>query len=124
MRLDRWLFGALALTVFALPAGAQGLKIKEDKPGLLARAKIAPEMALATAQAAVPKAKLASSEIEEEDGALVFVFNFRTAGARGEDEVLVDAMTGKLVKTEHESPESEAKAKKLKKKPAPASPEP
>ena len=101
----------LGLAVFASAASAQGLKVKEEKPGLLAKAKVTAEQALTTAQAAAPKGKLASSEIEQEDGKLVYVFNFTTAGVKGEDEVSVDALTGKLVKTEHESPEDEAKEK-------------
>ncbi len=125
MRIARHLLVALAVTavtVLAVPAAAQKLKVKEDKPGLLARAKVTAETALATAQAAVPKGKIASSEIEEEDGKLVFAFNFKTAGVRGEDEVLVDALTGKLISKAHESPEDEAKEtareKAPKKKPA------
>ncbi|MBK6485677.1 MAG: PepSY domain-containing protein [Gemmatimonadetes bacterium] len=119
------LLSAVAL-VAAAPLAAQGLKVKEDKPGQLAKAKVTPAAALATAQTAVPKGTLHSAEIEEEDGLLVFVFNFKTPGTSGEDEVLVNAMTGKLVKSEHESPADEAKEKAkeapARKKPAPHAP--
>lgn len=113
---------ASLLAASAVPA--QALKVKEEKPGLLAKAKVPPEAALATAQGAVPKGALSESEIEQEDGRLVFVFTFRTAGRRGEDEVLIDAFTGKLVGKQHESPEDEAReqakdrAAAAKKKPA------
>ncbi|MFN8669258.1 MAG: PepSY domain-containing protein [Gemmatimonadaceae bacterium] len=116
---------AAASLLVASVAPAQALKVKEEKPGLLAKAKVAPEAALATAQGAVPKGTLAAAEIEREDGRLVFVFTFKTEGKRGEDEVLIDALTGKLVKTEHESPEDEAREQSsqrsatAKKKPAP-----
>ncbi len=92
-------------------AQASPLKVSEEKPGMLKQAKVTPEAALATAQAKVPGGTLKESEIEKEDGKLVFVFSFTQKGKKGEDEVLVDAMTGALVKTEHESPAQEAKEK-------------
>ncbi len=104
-------FSVLALATAPSAGRAQGLTVKEEKPGLLAKARVTPEKALATAQAAVPKGKLKSAEIETEDGKLVFVFNFTTPGVSGEDEVLIDANSGTLVSTEHESPADEAKEK-------------
>ena len=96
-------------TAASLAAQTPPLKIKEDAPGLLKMAKVAPEAALATAAAAVPGGTLKSAEIEREDGVLVYVFSFTKAGAKGEEEVLVNARTGKVQKTEHESEEDEAK---------------
>ena len=49
------------------------------------------------------------AEIEKEDGKLLYVFSFTKPGARGEDEVSVDALTGALHKVEHESAEDEAR---------------
>ena len=116
---------ALALGVMTAPLVAQNAKVtvKEEKPGLLARAKVTADAAIATAQAKVPKAKLASAEIEEEDGKLIYSFDFKTEGKSGIDEVNVDAVTGKFVTMEHETPKTEAKekaadAKKGMKKPA------
>ena len=97
----------------AKPATAdQPVKVKEDKPGLLKKAKITSEAAIATAQAKFPKAKISEAEIEDEDGKLIYSFALKTEGKSGIDEVNVDAMTGKVLKTEHESPESEAKEAK------------
>ncbi|MBY0490036.1 MAG: PepSY domain-containing protein [Gemmatimonadaceae bacterium] len=106
-------FTALMLVCGTSAAMAQGspLKVSEEKPGMLKQAKVTPEAALATAQAKVPGGTLKEAEIEKEDGKLVFVFSFTQKGKKGEDEVLVDAMTGALVKTEHESPAQEAKEK-------------
>jgi hypothetical protein len=118
---------AMALTwgVMTGPLAAQTAKItvKEEKPGLLAKAKVTAEAAIATAQAKVPKGKLAASEIEQENGKLIFSFDFKTEGKTGIDEVNVDAITGKFVAMEHESPEADARekaadAKKGVKKPA------
>lgn len=103
-----WALAAFALAAPAL--GAQGATVKEEKPGLLKKAKITAEAATATAQALLPKAKLKSAEIEQENGKLIYSFDFETAGKTGIDEVNVDAMTGKQVgKVEHESPASERK---------------
>ena len=97
----------------ASPGGAGSLvKVKEAKPGLLKKAKVTAESAIAAAQAKFPKAKLASAEIEEEDGKLIFSLDFKTDGKAGIDEVAVDALTGKVLKSEHESPEDEAKEAK------------
>ena len=116
---------ALALGAMTAPLVAQNAKVtvKEEKPGLLARAKVTADAAIATAQAKVPKATLASAEIEEENGKLIYSFDFKTEGKSGIDEVNVDAVTGKFMTLEHETPKSEAKekaadAKKGMKKPA------
>ncbi|HEX7547173.1 MAG TPA: PepSY domain-containing protein [Gemmatimonadaceae bacterium] len=102
---------ALLAAVAAAPAlAAQGVKVEESKPGLLKKAKITSEAAIATAQAKLPKAKLKAAEIEEENGKLIYSFDFETAGKTGIDEVNIDALTGKQVgKVEHESPASEKK---------------
>jgi len=116
---------ALALGAMGAPLVAQNAKVtvKEEKPGLLAKAKVTSDAAIATAQAKLPKAKLASAEIEEEKGKLIYSFDFKTEGKSGIDEVNVDAVTGKFLSLEHETPKTEAKekaadAKKGVKKPA------
>ena len=98
-------------TIAVTPLGAQSLKVKEEKAGMLKQAKVAAEAALATAQAKVPGGSLKSAEIEKEDGKLSYAFSFTTKGKSGEDEVLVDAMTGAVLSVEHETPASEAKEK-------------
>jgi hypothetical protein len=98
-----------ALLVCAAPLAAQGVTVKEDKPGLLKRAKVTADAAMKAAQAKVPGATIASAEIETEKGKLIYSFDMKTAGKDGIDEVNVDAMTGAVVSVEHESPKSEAK---------------
>lgn len=98
----------LALACLVPASYAQGVKVKEEKPGLLKKAKITAEAATATAKALLPKAAVKSAEIEEEGGKLIYSFDFATAGKSGIDEVNIDAMTGRQVgKIEHESPASE-----------------
>jgi len=124
-------FQSFAVTLAVLAAAAsgstaQGVRITETKPGLLKRAKISGDSAVAVARARLPKATVNSAEIEEEDGRLIFSFDMKTPGKSGIDEVNVDALTGKLVgKVQHESAADERKeaadeaAKKAPKKPAP-----
>ena len=117
MRLIRNLaFAIPALLIAASTIAAQGVTVKEEKPGLLKKAKITAEAATATAQAKFPKATLKSAELEQEDGKLIYSFDFETAGKSGIDEVAVDAMTGKVLSVEHETPKSEAAEKAKDKK--------
>jgi hypothetical protein len=103
----------LAIVVAAPALAAQSVTVKEEKPGLLKKAKITSEAAIATAQARLPKAKLTTAEIEEENGKLIYSFDFTTDGKTGIDEVNINALTGKQVgKVEHESPASEKKEAK------------
>lgn len=100
----------MAGLLFAGAVHADGLTVKEDKPGLMKRAKVSAEAATAAAQAKVPKGKIVSAEIEEEKGKLIYSFDLKTEGKSGIDEVTVDALTG-AVSVEHESPKDEAKEK-------------
>jgi Peptidase propeptide and YPEB domain len=85
--------------------------VKEEQPGLLAKAKITPAAATASAKARFPRANLVAAEIEQEHGKLIYSFDFKTEGKSGSDEVAVDALTGKVLAVEHESPKDEAKEK-------------
>jgi uncharacterized membrane protein YkoI len=122
--LQRFAATLAVLAATASVGAAQGVKVTETKPGLLKRAKITSDSAVAVARARLPKATIHSAEIEEEDGKLIFSFDMKTAGKSGIDEVNVDALTGKLVgKVQHESAADEKKeaddeaAKKPVKKP-------
>lgn len=120
----RLMAAMFALAGASSAAAAQGVKVTETKPGLLKHAKITGDSAVAVARAALPKARIQSAEIEQENGKLIFSFDMKTAGKSGIDEVNVDALTGKLVgKVQHESAADEKKeaddeaAKKPVKKP-------
>jgi hypothetical protein len=110
MRTKTALATLLTLAFLAPGLRAQGIKVSEEKPGLLKKAKITAEAATATAKALLPNATVKSAEIEEEGGKLIYSFDFATKGKSGIDEVNIDAMTGKQVgKVEHESAASEKK---------------
>ena len=115
----------LALLLIAVPAagtpahGQAAPTVKEERPGLLKRARVSASVALDSARTRVSDGTLKSAEIEREDGKLVYSFAFTRPGRPGEDEVLVDAVKGTVLGVEHESPEAEARETAKDKRPAP-----
>lgn len=109
---------AFAVMLMASAAFADAVVMKEEKPGLLKRAKVSAAAATASAQAKVPKGRIVSAEIEEEAGKLLFSFDIKTAGKSGIDEVNVDALTGDVISVQHETPRDEAREKAADKKAA------
>ena len=102
-----------ACTVIAVPTACAQARpatgpMKEDKPGLLARATISPDSARHLARARVATAAIAEEGIEIEKGKLVYSFDMRTPGRAGIDEVVVDALTGTIVSVAHEGRAQEA----------------
>ena len=93
-----------ALSVAAQPIKGTG-KLK-------AEAKIKGDSAKKIALAQVPNGKIQSAEIEREKGKLIYSFDLKVPGKSGVQEVNVDAMTGAVVGTEHETAKSEAAEKK------------
>ncbi len=96
----------------AVTAAAQSVParkpMKEDAPGLLAKATVTPDSARAIARGRVPSAQIADEGIEMEKGKLVYSFDMKTRGRRGIDEVVIDALTGTVISVGHEGPAEEA----------------
>jgi uncharacterized membrane protein YkoI len=85
----------------------------ETAAQLRTEAKVTEAAARATALAAVPGGKVQKGELERESGKLVYSYDVKTEGKSGVDEIWVDAITGKIIKKEHETPAKErAEAKK------------
>lgn len=77
---------------------------KRDVPdSLAAQAKVGEDSARAVALRRVPGGTIQELELEREDGKLVYSFDIKVAGKAGITEVLVDALTGKVVSVEHEA---------------------
>ena len=76
-------------------------------------AKISAEEAKKIALGEVKRAgaTIAKGGLEVEDGCLVYSYDIKVPGRSGVEEVIVDAGTGKVLKTEHESPAKEAAEK-------------
>jgi hypothetical protein len=98
-------------TVFALGPPTQNNEKKEASKQELARqAKVTKEAAQATALRRAP-GTVESAELEREHGKLVYSFDIRNE--RGTiDEVQVSAITGKVVRVEHENKKQEAAEKR------------
>ena len=121
------LFAALAaIALSASPSAAQAAQEKaaakaaskpaakqETQAQLKAEAKVSEADAKKTALAAVPKGWVKSSELERENGKLLYSFDIATKGKSGIDEVQIDAITGAQIgKVVHESAKAEAKEAK------------
>ena len=107
MRISQLGFALLLVAATTATAGAQNVTIKEEKPGLLKAAKVSQADAIKAAQTAVPKGTIQSAEIEREHGKLIYSFDIKVPGKTGIDEINVDAVTGKVLAHEHESPAKE-----------------
>ena len=81
----------------------------ESEAALKAQAKITKEAAAKTALAKVPDGKIKSSELEKEKGKLIWSFDISMPKSKNITEVQVDAITGKVISVEVETPEQQAK---------------
>jgi len=98
-----------AIGVAGSSARAQATYKREIPDSLVKSAKITEAAAAETAQKRVPKATIASVELEREHGKLIYSYDMKTKGKSGVDEVNVDAVTGKIISVAHESPVTEKK---------------
>jgi uncharacterized membrane protein YkoI len=104
------LVAALGLGTAVVHAGETKGEKKEDQAALKKEAKISMEKAQEIALKKAP-GKVESSELEREHGKLIYSFDIRTSKT-DITEVNVDAITGKVLAVEHESPKKEAEEKK------------
>ena len=87
-----------------------GATAKSESQGSLRKeAKISEKTARATALKEVPNGKIKSSELERENGNLIYSFDIVVAGKPGVEEVNVNAIDGSIVAHEHETAKSEKK---------------
>jgi uncharacterized membrane protein YkoI len=82
---------------------------EESQATLMKEAKVSEATARATALAQVPNGSVKSSEIERENGKLIYSFDITVPGKTGIEEVNVNAIDGSVVAHEHETPKSEKK---------------
>ncbi|HEY2828691.1 MAG TPA: PepSY domain-containing protein [Thermoanaerobaculia bacterium] len=91
----------LATAVSAAPTQAE----------LQKEAKISMKRARHIAIARVPHGRIASAELERENGKLIYSFDIKTSRP-GVTEVNVNAMNGRVIDVHHETPKAEATEKK------------
>jgi uncharacterized membrane protein YkoI len=94
---------AAALATNVALAGAH----THAKTSLASQAKIGKAAARATALAKVPGGKIRSSELERENGKLIYSFDIEVPSKPGIEEVQISAITGKVVTMKHETPQQE-----------------
>ena len=102
------------LLVMAQPAVAQKESKQEREAKLARQAKITKEQAQETALKRAP-GNIEGAELEREHGKLVYSFDIRNAKGTI-DEVQVSAITGKVVRVEHENKKQETAEKSKEKK--------
>jgi len=85
---------------------------EESQATLMKEAKVSEATARVTALAQVPNGTVKSSEIERENGKLIYSFDITVPGKTGIEEVNVNAIDGAVVGREHETPKSEKKEAK------------
>lgn len=100
--------GVAALALSA-SAHAQAAYKKDIPDSLAAKAKITEDRAAAIAQKRVPRGAIQGVELEREKGKLMYSYDFKVPGKSGIDEVNVNAITGRIIAMEHESPAAEKK---------------
>jgi hypothetical protein len=100
-----------ALLICAVTAGGlAGCATEERKEAdLQAQAKVSRAEAEKIALAKVPSGTIKEGEIEKEKGKLIRSFDVSTPGTADITEVNVDAVSGKVVSVEKESPSQQAK---------------
>ena len=72
-------------------------KVQHDRSALQERARVSADDARATALAAVHGGKIVESELEDEDGRLIYSFDIEAAD--GTHEVEIDAITGQVLQS-------------------------
>jgi uncharacterized membrane protein YkoI len=95
---------------FATPKARQENKEAQEQARLQREAKITKEQAQETALKRAP-GTVETSELEREHGKLVYSFDIRNAKGTI-DEVQVSAITGKVLRVEHENKKQEAAEKR------------
>jgi hypothetical protein len=98
------LLAVLAGLALAAPAFAA----QPTEAELRAQAKVSQDEATATALAKVPQGTVKSVELEKEHGKLVWSFDIAKPRAKGVTEIMVDAITGKVVSVKKETDAQEA----------------
>lgn len=93
-------FGSIA-SMLAVQGGA-------SQKSLRRQAKITMKQARTTALAQVPGGRIKSSELERENGKLIYSFDIRMHN-KGIKEVQIDAINGAVVEVTDESPANESK---------------
>ncbi|HZL43463.1 MAG TPA: PepSY domain-containing protein [Verrucomicrobiae bacterium] len=114
MNIKFFVSSALAIVLLA-GCATEKHKHHDKEAKLQAEAKVSKEDATRIALAQVPNGTVKDAELEKEHGKLIWSFDVATPGSKDITEVNVDAINGKVVSTDKESPEKESKEANKKK---------
>jgi uncharacterized membrane protein YkoI len=104
------LFCAVLVAAAASAGVAHGQGYTKKIPdSLMAKAKISEDSAAKIAMKRVANGTITTAELEREKGKLVWSYDLTVPGKSGSREVVIDAMTGKVVRSFHESATTEKK---------------
>ena len=102
----------IAISLASAAAGvlcATAATAAETQAQLQAEAKVTEFAARATALARVPHGVVRSSELERENGKLIWSYDVKTPVSKNITEVQVDAVSGLIVDVDVETPKDQAK---------------
>jgi hypothetical protein len=103
------LCGALSTPALNRAFAEDSAKKGPTQAELQAQAKVTEAQARELALTKAPGGKVQSSELEEENGHLIWSFDISTPGTKNITEVQVDAKEGKIVAVDIETPKDQAK---------------
>src|SRR5215471_3776617 len=104
-----------AFVVLAVFAASTSIAGEESQSALRKQATVTEAQATKSALAKVPNGTIKSSELERENGRLIWSFDIAKAKTRNITEVQVDAKTGKIVSTQTETPADQIREGKTEK---------
>ena len=119
MKSHKPLLSSIIAVGFAVASLSSSATAADSPAELASEAKVSKHDAEKTALAKVPGGKIKTAELEKEHGKLVWSFDITTPKSPNITEVQVDAINGKVISTEIETPADQAKeaaADKKKKK--------
>ena len=98
-----------AASIFAIACSAPVHAAEPSQASLMKQAKVTKAAATKTAMAKVPGGTIKDSELEKENGALVWSFDITLPKDRNVHEIQVNAMTGAVVSSVIETPKAQAR---------------
>ncbi len=103
---------AVAGTGVICICGCESAEHHHHHDSVEAKAKLSKEQAEKIAMTKVPGGKIKEGELEMEGGVLLWSFDVATEGSKNITEVNINAVTGKVVSVDVETPEAQAKEAK------------
>ena len=98
-----------AASIFAIACSAPVHAAEPSQASLMKQAKVTKAAATKTAMAKVPGGTIKDSELEKENGALVWSFDIAMPKSKNIHEVQVNAVTGAIAHSEIETPKDQAR---------------